>query len=121
MKNRGFFHRLGFALDGIRIVWLSEKSFQTQVVFACAAAIALLILRPGWSWTALVVISTGFVLALELLNSALEYLIDHIHPDLAPAIKHAKDAAAGAVLVASGTAVLVAVLMLASVLTGDPK
>jgi undecaprenol kinase len=60
-------------------------------------------------------LSISLVLALELINSALEALIDHLHPDVAPAIKIAKDAAAGAVLLASIAAALVGVLMLVSV------
>ncbi len=34
-------------------------------------------------------------------NAAVEYLIDHLHPDIAPQIKLAKEMAAGAVLVVS--------------------
>lgn len=115
MKNRPIHERFGFALDGLRVVFQTERSFRTECAFAVAAAIALLILRPGWQWAALITICTMLVMALELLNSALEYLIDHIHPDIAPAVKHAKDAAAAAVLVASCGSVCVAALMLLSV------
>jgi undecaprenol kinase len=118
MKNRPFHERLGFALDGIRAVWRSERSFRTQCWCALAAAAVTLALRPGWHWAALIAISTTFVLALELLNSALEYLIDHVHPDIAPAIKQAKDAAAGAVLLASVGALCVGAMMLLSVILG---
>jgi undecaprenol kinase len=41
------------------------------------------------------------VLAAELFNTALEHALDHLHPDLHPAIKVSKDCAAGAVLVFS--------------------
>ena len=118
MKNRSFYERLGFALDGLKTVWASEKSFRTQGTIALAAAGVTLALRPGWTWAALIALSTALVLALELLNSALEYLIDHVHPDQAPAIKHAKDAAAAAVLLASLGAACVGVLMLISVFFG---
>jgi undecaprenol kinase len=97
-------------------VWASERSFRTQVVLAMVAGMVTAGLRPGWLWAALVALCCGLVLALELLNSALEYLIDHVHPSIAPAIKHAKDAAAAAVLMASGTAVVVGALMVLSVL-----
>ena len=46
-------------------------------------------------------------------NAALEYLADQVHPDIAPGLAAAKDAAAGAVLLASGGALATAVLMLA--------
>lgn len=116
MKNRPLHERFGFALDGLRVVWRSERSFRTECGFAIAAAIALLILRPGWQWAAMIAICTMVVMALELLNSALEYLIDHIHPSISPAIKHSKDAAAAAVLIASCGSICVATFMILSVL-----
>ena len=116
MKNRSFLERLGFALDGLKTVWSNEVSFRTQVIFAMVAAMVTATLRPGWQWAALLVLAATLVLALELVNSALEYLIDHVHPDMAPAIKRAKDAAAAAVLVASFGAAVIGLLMVCSVL-----
>jgi diacylglycerol kinase len=111
LKGRPFHQRLGFAAAGIRTVARRESSFRTQLALAASAGAALLLLRPGWLWTALVLLATGLVLALELLNAALEYLIDHLHPGIAEEIRHAKDAAAGAVLIASLTAAAVAMVM----------
>jgi undecaprenol kinase len=116
MKNRRFAARLGFAVAGLRLVFRREKSFRAQAAFAAAAALALLMLRPGTLWTALVALSAALVLALELANSALEYLLDHLHPAKAPEIGAAKDAAAAAVLVASLAALAVGALMLADCL-----
>ena len=115
MKNRSFQLRFGFAVAGIVTVWRRERSFRTQAAAAVAAIAATILLRPGLLWAAAVVLSVSLVLALELLNSALEAMIDHLHPDIAPAIKVAKDAAAGAVLVASIGAAGVGALMLMSV------
>lgn len=116
MKNQPLHVRLGFALAGLRAVWQRERSFRTQCGFALGAITLVAVLRPGWVWAALIVFSIALVLALELLNSALEYLIDRVHPDIAPEIGRAKDAAAGAVLVASLSALAVGALMLASML-----
>ena len=63
-------------------------------------------------WWALLLLNCGTVLAAELFNTALEHLIDHVHPSLHPSIKIAKDCAAGAVLVLSLTAVCVFVAFL---------
>ena len=112
-KNRRFAARLGFAWAGLRLVLRREKSFRTQAALAAAAALALLVLRPGPLWAALVLLSSALVLALELANSALEYLLDHLHPAKAREIGAAKDAAAAAVLVASLAALAIGALMLA--------
>jgi undecaprenol kinase len=116
MKNLGFQHRFRFAASGIVAVWRRERSFRSQTAAAVAAIAATVLLQPGLLWAAAVVLSIAMVLTLELLNSALEAMIDHLHPDIAPAIKVAKDAAAGAVLVASIGAAAVGALMLTSVL-----
>jgi diacylglycerol kinase len=114
LKNRRFADRLRFALAGLRLVFRREKSFRAQFVLALAAGFLTLALRPGLAWAALVALSIAFVLALELVNSALEYLLDHLHPALAREIGAAKDAAAAAVLLASLGAALVGALMLLS-------
>jgi len=115
MKSRSFRERIGFALAGIRIAWRREKSFRTQCGFGFAAITATAILRPGLVWAAIVVLTIGLVLLLELVNAALEYLIDRVHQELHEEIKFAKDAAAGAVLLASIAALCVGALMVMSV------
>jgi diacylglycerol kinase (ATP) len=52
------------------------------------------------------------VLSLELVNAAIEYLLDHLHPGYSAEIGAAKDAAAGAVLIASLAALCVAAALL---------
>ena len=114
MKNRPFRARLGFALAGIRIVARREKSFRTQLCLAVVAAALTAALRPGAIWAAVMALAIALVLALEMVNAALEYLIDRVHPEIAEEIGFAKDAAAGAVLLASIAAAGVGLAMLAS-------
>ncbi|MES2986431.1 MAG: diacylglycerol kinase [Pseudomonadota bacterium] len=111
MKNRPFRERLGFALEGIRTGWQRESSFRTQSMLASVAILALIILRPAPIWWALVALTCSLVLALELLNSAMEAVIDRLHPEIHPSIKIAKDMLAGAVLVTSFAALAVGVAM----------
>ncbi len=101
MKNASLLARIGFALAGIRIVFRREKSFRTQCLLGLVAAAGTAALRPGWAWAALIALSIALVLALEMVNAALEYLIDRVHPEIHEEIKFAKDAAAGAVVIAS--------------------
>jgi len=60
---------------------------------------------------AVVVTNIGLVLVLETLNTALESYVDLAAPGRNPAAARAKDAAAGAVLIASVIAVVVAALV----------
>jgi undecaprenol kinase len=113
-KNHSLRARLGYAFAGIRIVGRREKSFRTQLACAGLAAGAAAWLRPGWLWCALVLLATALVLALEMVNASLEYLMDELHPHHAREIGHAKDAAAGAVLLASIAASAIGAMMVAS-------
>jgi undecaprenol kinase len=116
MKNKSLYHRLGFAASGIAEAWRRERSFRTQVLLGLAAIVITIVLTPGLIWAAAVALSIALVLALELVNTALEGVIDHLHPEVAPEMRRAKDIAAGAVLAASLGAVSVGVAMIVSIL-----
>lgn len=105
MKNQSFPKRLSYSLQGIGSAWKREASFRTQSTMALGVLGLLLWLRPPAVWWALLMMSCGLVLAAELINTALEHALDHLHPDLHPAIKVSKDCAAGAVLMFSLTSV----------------
>lgn len=111
MKNARFLTRLRFAATGVATVWQRERSFRTQVWLGVGALAVVIVLRPAPIWIAALVISAALVLTLEMINSALEYLLDHLHPEQHAAIGAAKDAAAGAVLLASIAALAVGGLM----------
>src|SRR5688572_19497276 len=108
MKNQGFVRRLGFALAGLRATWRAEQSFRIHVVATIAVLGVLLWLQPSPSWWAIAVLTIALVMAAEIVNTALEGLADHLHPEQHPAIRAVKDCAAGAVLVASVAALGVA-------------
>jgi undecaprenol kinase len=111
MKNRVMRQRLGFAWAGIAAAWKNERSFRTQTIFAIALPVALLLLRVSAIWWAICLTIAFLVLAAELFNTALESLIDHLHPTIHPAIKIAKDCAAGAVLLLSICAVIIGIIV----------
>jgi len=111
MKGRPLRERVGFAAEGLRTGWRRERSFRTHIVSAVLALAALLLLRPAPIWWAIVAVVVALVLALELLNSAMEGVIDLLHPGIHPEIKAIKDMVAGAVLVVSLAALIVGATM----------
>jgi diacylglycerol kinase len=112
-KNRPFAARLRCALRGFAHALGSEQNLKIQLLAFAAAIAALLLLRPGALWWALVLASSAAVLACELLNTAIERLADALHPQDSPAIGTVKDCAAAAVLVACLGALGVAAALLA--------
>lgn len=113
MKNQSFIRRLGFAWAGVNTAWQREASFRLQCLATLGVLLVLLWRRPAPLWWALLLICCAMVLAAELMNSALEYTLDHLHPERHPSIRIAKDCAAGAVLVLclASAAVFVAFLL----------
>ncbi len=100
-KNRNLPERVRHACSGVALAWRRERSLRTQAWAVLALLAALAISGPapvGWAVAGL---AATLVLAAELVNSALEALIDHLHPESHPGIKRVKDIAAGSVLVAS--------------------
>lgn len=86
---------------GVRTVFRTEWNFRIHFVIAALVVIAGLFFHiSSGEWIA-VVLSAGLVLLAELFNTALEYLADAVHPEADRGVGMAKDAAAGAVLVAA--------------------
>jgi diacylglycerol kinase (ATP) len=112
MKNQPFYRRLRYALKGIRTAFRSEASFRTQSFFAGGALLLLIVLRPHPIWWAVTLLVISGVLAAELFNTALEYVIDRLHPEQHPMVARAKDCAAGAVLILSIAALGVAAALI---------
>jgi undecaprenol kinase len=101
VKNQSFQRRLGFAVTGLTTALRAENSFRFHVLAALGVLAVLVWRRPPMLWWAIVVVTLMVVLAAELINTAVEHLADHLHPDQHPQIKIVKDCAAAAVLVAS--------------------
>jgi undecaprenol kinase len=116
VKNLPFHRRLSFAVAGIVAALRTEKSFRTQMLAAVAILIVLCWLQPAPVWWALIALAIAGVFAAELINTAIESLADHLHPEQHALIKIAKDCAAGAVLIASLAALGVAAAFLRSLL-----
>lgn len=108
MKGHRFIDRLSFAWAGLCAAWRLEKSVKTHSLATAGVAMLLMITHAPAIWWAIMALTIALVVATELLNTAIEALADHLHPQQHEAIKLTKDVAAGAVLVASLLALVVA-------------
>jgi len=115
-KNQPFYKRVSFALAGIAHTVRSEQSARFQVGAFAVVVVAMLVLRPGAFWWALVMLASAGVFAAEMFNTAIEHLADHLHPEVHPHIRAVKDCAAAGVLIASLGAVAVAVALVVHLL-----
>ncbi|MGF1448200.1 MAG: diacylglycerol kinase [Opitutales bacterium] len=86
------------SFNGIASTLKHESAFRWEVTFA-AVMIPLAILLPvGLLGKALMIGSIFMLLAVELLNSAVEWTIDLVSPNYHPYAKRAKDMASAAVM-----------------------
>jgi len=116
MKNKELILRMGFAISGLRYAINCEKSIRFQLICALLMLLLMLVLQPALYWWAIVLIVMVMVVAAEMFNTAIESICDFIQPENDERIKNIKDVAAGAVLVTSIGAVLVAIALLLDVL-----
>jgi diacylglycerol kinase (ATP) len=100
-KNQPFGVRFRYAAAGIAAAVRSEQSLRIQLAALAVVSVVLCIFRPEPIWWAAIALSTATVITAELLNTAIEHLADHLHPDSHSQIRLVKDCAAAAVLVAS--------------------
>jgi undecaprenol kinase/diacylglycerol kinase (ATP) len=101
-----FIKSAGFAIQGIKQFFKSERNGRIQAVLAAAVFLAGLLFSISMMEWLIIIIFTALVLSLEMFNSALEKLCDKVNPEIDPQIKLIKDMAAGAVLWTSLLAVV---------------
>lgn len=99
------------ALNGIVHAWRTQRNLRIQAVLAVVAVVLFTALRVSTLAFALIALTIALVLALEVLNTGLEALVDLASPQLHPLAKAAKDAAAGAVLIAAVGSLAVGALL----------
>ena len=94
----GFFSSVGYAVQGIIETFKRERNFRIMVIcLPLVVLLGLFLSVTRWEWIALCFCSGG-VLALELLNTAIENTVNLITTERHPLAKRVKDVAAAAVL-----------------------
>jgi len=102
-----------YAAKGLRYAFSTQRNFRIHVGFALVAFVLGLILGLNKSDLAIMALTATSVLVVELLNTAIESVVDlAIGTRFHPLAQIAKDCSAGAVLVASISSLLIAVLLL---------
>ncbi len=107
------FVSFGFAWAGITYAFRTQRNFKIHVVMGTSALALALYLALAPVEVAVIGLTVGAVMTMELLNTALESVVDltvdQTYHELA---KIAKDCAAGAVLVSALVSVMVAASLL---------
>lgn len=112
--HSGFRKSFLFAIQGFRTAIATERNIKVMLaVGACAIVAGLALQLDLLSW-AIVLLCCGVVIMAELMNTAVETVVDLVSPEFHPLAGRAKDIAAAAVWVLSVIVAIVGVLVFAN-------
>jgi diacylglycerol kinase (ATP) len=111
---RQIWQALIWSLKGLRAGWQQEASFRLEVGLVVVLFPLGIWLGNGPVEKVLLCGSLLLVLIIELLNSALEAVVDHVCPDVHPFAERAKDMGSAAVFIAMLGVLLTWILILGS-------
>ena len=87
-----------YSMEGISAAFRHETAFRQEVLLAVILIPTALLLPANGTGKALMLGSVLLVLIVELINSAIEAVVDRISPEHHPLAKRAKDFGSAAVL-----------------------
>ncbi len=112
MRAASVWQSFRFAFAGIWHTWRTQRNAKIHTVISVAVLLlGIYIHLPARDW-AVLALTIGGVFAAEILNTAVEAIVDLVSPEYHPLAKIAKDAAAGAVLILAIAAVMVGLFIL---------
>jgi diacylglycerol kinase (ATP) len=98
----GLRDRLAFAtrnsLRGIAFTFRKEQAFRHEVYLLLAALPAGIVIAPSFAWYVAMIGALLLIMAIELLNTGLEKLCDHVMADHHPQIGIVKDCGSAGVM-----------------------
>jgi diacylglycerol kinase (ATP) len=102
-----FVESLGYAWRGMRVVFAEERNMRVHGVIAVfVIALGFCYRITAAEWIA-VLLCVGLVFVLEIINTAIENLVNLVQPQYDPLAGKVKDIAAASVLVAAIVAVVI--------------
>lgn len=113
IKNKTLFTATKNAINGIIHVFKTERNLRIDYLMGVLVFIFSLFFDFSKAEYVCLILTIGFVIFAEMINSVIEYMVDLITEEYNEKAKAAKDIAAGGVLMAGCIAVLVAYFLFA--------
>ena len=113
-KAGSFFESIKFALTGLLLATKSQRNVRIEIVLGMIAVIFGVLLNFSMLEFAVLLITIGFVLMAELLNTIIEFIVDaYFGNKYSTLAKMSKDIAAGMVLMCATLSSVVGFLLFA--------
>lgn len=119
MKNRNIISSFNNAVNGIIYAFKTERNVRTHFLAAVVVLLISLFTHISKFELLILVFTISLVIMTEMINTALENVIDIITASYHPLAKIAKDVAAGAVFIATINALIVAYIIFFNKLNGS--
>ena len=106
-----FFHSFTYPIKGIKYAYRNEQNLAVDLGVALIVVIASFIFKVSLIEAAILALTIGLVIALELINTSIEATVDLVTEDYHPLAKVAKDTSAAAVFVFAIAASIVGIII----------
>ena len=100
-----------YAFQGIKVNILTERNLVIHFLVMLLVIVCGFVFKISVTEWLICILLFGFVITLELMNTAIETAIDICMPEISPKAKLAKDTSAGAVLVVAIVAVVIGIII----------
>lgn len=111
MRSRNIVESFNYAIEGIIYAVKTQRNIKVHLIMAMLAMILAVVLNVTRVELLILMLTIGLVISTELINTAIEEVVNLAHED-PPLARVAKDVAAGAVLFSSVMAVGVGYIIL---------
>ena len=110
-RDKRLVDSFNFAIEGLISALKNEKHMKVHILAAIIIVILAIVINASKVEILIISLSVSFVVITELVNTAVEAIVDLVSPERHPLAKLVKDVAAGAVLVAAINALCVGYLL----------
>lgn len=113
-----FLKSFSFAIKGFVFCLRTERNIKVMLGVFTLSSLGALILNFDWVRWVVLLVCSGIILAIELLNTALETIVDLVCPEQNVLAGRAKDIAAAAVFTMSVLVAIIGVILFVTKLLG---
>jgi diacylglycerol kinase len=110
-KSGRLLNSFGFALKGLKMVLRSQQNIWIHIIVSCLVVVSGFFAKLSANEWCIITLTIILVLSLEIVNTAIEKLVDFISPGFHEQAGIVKDISAGAVLLAATGAIIVGLII----------
>jgi undecaprenol kinase len=100
-----------FALEGIRVSYINEKNIRFHIFFSVIVIVFAIIFNLTQTEWMFILVAIFGMIVVEMINTAIERVVDLVTEQFHPLAGQAKDIAAGAVLIYAILSIIIGMII----------